>query len=125
MENAEKMENMEMFSGSPLMCSLVLQLRCAPVFGELCSGSRRTVLWFLENRAPTEMFSGSPTCVHRFSENRAPAEMCSGSTTCVCSGSRRTVLRFSSLGVLWFSENHTDETHFHQTDDSIVTGRLL
>ena len=64
MENAEKMENMEMFSGSPLRCSPVLQLRCALVLGEPCSGSRRTVLWFSENRAmvlraPTEICSGS------------------------------------------------------------------
>ena len=43
MENAEKMKNMEMFSGSPLRCSPVLQLRCALVLGEPCSGSRRTV----------------------------------------------------------------------------------
>ena len=61
------------------------------------------------------------------------------------------MLRFSSLGVLRFSENcapvlgelctgfkdhnqrgggkwrmyHTDETHFYQTDDLKVTGRLL
>ena len=51
MEKAEKMETMEMFSGSPLRCSPVLQHRCAPVIGEPCSGSRRTVLWFSENRA--------------------------------------------------------------------------
>ena len=60
MEKTEKMENMEMFSGSPLRCSLVLQLRCAPVIGEPLSGSRRTVLRFSENCAPTEICSGSP-----------------------------------------------------------------
>ena len=66
MENAEKMENMEMFSGSPL--------RCAPVLGEPCSGSRRTVLrsrrtvlQFSENRAPvsriiTKEVEGSGVC---------------------------------------------------------------
>ena len=48
--SSEHVENMEMFSGSPLRCSPVLQLRCALVLGEPCSGSRRTVLWFW-NRA--------------------------------------------------------------------------
>ena len=43
--SSEHVENMEMFSGSPLRCSLVLQLRCALVLGEPCSGFRRTVLW--------------------------------------------------------------------------------
>ena len=38
-ENTEKMEKMEMFSGSPTL----------------------GVLRFSENRSPTEMFSGSPT----------------------------------------------------------------
>merc|ERR1719397_1073324 len=51
---------MEMFSGSPLRCSPVLQLRCALVLGEPCFGSRRTVLWFSENCSRTEIFSGSP-----------------------------------------------------------------
>ena len=41
---SEHVENMEMFSGSPLRYSPVLQLRCALVLGEPCSGSRRNVL---------------------------------------------------------------------------------
>ena len=49
--SSEHLENMEMFSGSPLRCSPVLQLICAQVLGEPCSGSRRTVLRFSENRA--------------------------------------------------------------------------
>ena len=36
-ENMENAEKMEMFCGSPLRCSLVLQLRCAPGLGEPCS----------------------------------------------------------------------------------------
>ena len=40
--SSEHVENMEMFSGSPLRCSPVLQFRCALVLGEPCSGSRRT-----------------------------------------------------------------------------------
>ena len=57
--SSEYVENMEMFYGSPLRCSPVLQLRCALVLSELCSGSRRTVLQFSENRAPVlgELFS--------------------------------------------------------------------
>ena len=44
--SSEHVENMEMCSGSPLRCSPVLQLRCALVLGEPCSGSLRTVLRF-------------------------------------------------------------------------------
>ena len=79
--SSEHVENMEMFSGSPLRCSPVLQLRCALVLGEPCSGSRRTVLWFSENRAPVlgEPCSGSWRTVLRFSENCSPTEMFSGS----------------------------------------------
>ena len=67
-------EHVEMFSGSPLRCSPVLQLRCALVLGEPCSGSQRTVLWFSENRALVlgEPCSGSQRTVFWFSENRAP-----------------------------------------------------
>ena len=75
-----------MFSGSPLRCFPVLQLICAQVLGEPCSGSRRTVLWL--------------RTVLRFSENRAPTEIFSGSPTCVCSGSRRTVLQLRCAPVL-------------------------
>ena len=39
--SSEHVENMEMFPGSPLRCSPVLQLKCALVLGEPCSGSRR------------------------------------------------------------------------------------
>ena len=56
--SSEHVENMEMFSGSPLRCSPVLQLRCSLVFGEMCSDSRRTVLWFSEYRA----LEGSGVC---------------------------------------------------------------
>ena len=42
--SSEHVENMEMFSVSPLRCSPILQLRCALVLGEPCSGSMRTVL---------------------------------------------------------------------------------
>ena len=62
MENAEKMENMEMFSGSPLRCSPVLQLRCAPVIGQPCSGFRRTMLWFSVSRIITKEVEGSGIC---------------------------------------------------------------
>ena len=91
--SSEHVENMEMLSGSPLRCSPVLQLRCALVLGEPCSGSRRTVLWLLENCALVlgEPCSGSGRTVLRFSENGA---LVLGEP---CSGSRRTVH--------WFSEN--------------------
>ena len=36
--SSEHVENMEMFSGSPLRCSPVLQIRCALDLGEPCSG---------------------------------------------------------------------------------------
>ena len=73
---------------------------CALVLGEPCSGSRRTVLWFSENRDLVlrdralvlgEPCSGSRRTVLWFSEN------CSLVLREPCSGSRRTVL--------WFSEN--------------------
>merc|ERR1712212_1083820 len=63
------------------------------VLGELCSGSRRSVLWFAENRALVlgEPCSGSWRTVLWFLENRA---LVLGEP---CSGSRRTVLWFSVL----------------------------
>merc|ERR1712212_175124 len=103
-------------------CFPVLQLRCALILREPCSGSWRTVLWFSENRALVlrEPCSGSrrtviwfSETVLWFSENRALVlgELCSGSRRTVlwfsenralvlgepCSGSRRTVLWFSVL----------------------------
>ena len=79
--SSEHVENMEMFSGFPLRCSPVLQLRCALVLGEPCSGSRKTVLKYFKDH------------------NKRG-------------------------GVKWLMY-HSDETRFHQTDDSKVTRRLL
>ena len=81
----EHVENMEMlstevFSGSPT------QVR---------SGSWRTVLWFLENRA---LVLGEQ-----------------------CSISRSITKGVEGSGIMY----HTDETRFYQTDDSKVTRRLL
>jgi len=131
--SSEHVENMEMFSGSPLRCSPDLQLRCALVLEEPCSGSRRTVLRFSKNRALVlgEPCPGSRRTVLRFSENRA------------------LVLSYLSYPILvqadplikraldkYFKDHnqrdggqwrmyHSDETRFYQTDDSKVTRRLL
>ena len=97
--SSEHVENMEMFSTEVFSGS--------PTY--VRSGSRRTVLRFLENRAPV---LGEP---------------CSGSRRTVL-GSRRTVLNFKDHnqrgGGKWCMY-HTDETRFYQTDDSKVTRRLL
>ena len=102
--SSEHVGNMEMFSGSPLRSSPVLQLRCALVLGEPCSSSRRTVLWFSENCSPTEMFSGSLNiwiALDKYFKDH------------------------NQRGGGKWRMYHSDETRFYQTDDSKVTRRLL
>ena len=97
--SSEHVENMEMFSGSPLRRSLVLQLRCALVIGEPCSGSWRTVLRFSENRAQADPLMNRALDKYFKDHNQRG-------------------------GGKW-RMYHSDETRFYQTVYSKVTRRLL